>query len=241
MKSTRKQIVAIGGAMAKSIPQGRLVMSYVLGLAAHSDAPKVLQINTASGDEESTALATYRMLTGMRCRVRELPLFQRTPRDKQLRELILSQDIVFVNGGNTKSMLAVWREYGISELLREAWENGVIMAGSSAGGICWFEQCLTDSRADRYTTLDCLGFLPGSSCPHFDGEQGRKTSYHRKVKSGVLKPGIAIDERVGVHFIDNRIEKVITPVAGAGAYTVFPTENGIVQARLKTTLLSENT
>ena len=91
---------------------------------------------------------------------------------------MLSQDAIFVGGGNTKSMLAVWREWGLTGVLEEAYESGIVLGGQSAGAICWFEQGVTDSWADRLRPLECMGLLPGSCCPHYDGEVERRPAYH---------------------------------------------------------------
>jgi peptidase E len=98
-------------------------------------------------------------------------IFKRTP---DLRAFLLNQDVIYVGGGNTKSMLVVWRDWGLPELLREAWEKGIVLTGVSAGAICWFEQGVTDSWAGELRPFDCLGFLPGSCCPHYDGEGNRR-------------------------------------------------------------------
>jgi peptidase E len=155
-----------------------------------------------------------------------------------MRELILSQDVIWVNGGNTKSMLAVWQAYGLPALLEKAWESGIVLAGSSAGAICWFEQCLTDSYADEYTALDCLGFLPGSCCPHFDHEQGRKETYHRLIQQGELKPGIAIDECVAVHFVGDKLHRVVSTAKKSGAYSVTVAKDRITQKGLRASFVS---
>ena len=105
----------------------------------------------------------------------DLPFFHRTP---DLRAVILAQDAIFVGGGNTKTMLAVWREWGVPALLKEASGRGIVLGGQSAGAICWFEQGITDSWADRLRPLDCMSFLPGSCCPHYDGEVERRPAYH---------------------------------------------------------------
>lgn len=237
IKAIQKQIVAIGGALAASIPESRLVLSYVLSLADRSQSPTVLMIDTANGNSPLQTSATYRALAGTgNFTPNELNFFGRMPVDADLRKLVLSQDVILVSGGNTKTMLAAWHDYGLPELLREAWENGTILAGSSAGAICWFEQCLTDSRAGDFLPMDCLGFLPGSCCPHFDGEKGRKETYFRLVSEGTLKPGIAIDERVAVHYIGDRIERVVTPNEQKGAYLVHAGAGRIIKSRLKKTL-----
>jgi dipeptidase E len=218
-KTATRQIVAIGGALSKSQTAGPALFDYVFGLTGKK-RPKVLFINTATGDKETTAAWSFRAVSKLGCQPSELTFFERTPLPEVMRELILSQDVILVGGGNTKSMLAVWQAYGLPALLREAWEQGIVLAGSSAGAICWFEECLTDSYAEKYTALECLGFLPGSCCPHFDERTARRKTYHRLVEQGKLLPGIAIDEQVAVHFIGDTVHQVISTNKKAGAYQV---------------------
>lgn len=226
-----KQIIAIGGAMGKSLPDARLLFQYILGQTkpTYRQQPKLLVICTASGDSQNNSLRIYRELSGLECTVTQLNFFERTPRQCEMRDLVLDQDAIFVGGGNTKSMLAVWRAYGFADVLREAWEKGVVLSGSSAGGICWYQDCLTDSYAGAFTPLECLGFLKGSCCPHFDGEAGRKETYFELRQQGKLSsPGIAIDERVAVHYVNDKIFRVVTTGNGTGAYSVWvaDSENG---------------
>ena len=237
MKATQ-HIVAIGGALSKSQTAGPRLFSYVFGLTGKK-RPRVLFINTATGDKESTALWSFRAIKDLACVPAELTFFERTPQPAAMRELILSQDVIIVGGGNTKSMLAVWHAYEVPALLREAWEKGIVLSGSSAGGICWFEECLTDSYADEYTALACLGFLPGSCCPHFDGEKGRQETYHRLVAEGKLAPGIAIDERVAVHYVGQSVHRVISTDKKAAAYSVTVRGGKVWQRALPATYAQE--
>jgi dipeptidase E len=128
--------------------------------------------------------------------------------------------VVYVGGGNTKSMLVVWRDWGLPELLREAWEKGTVLTGVSAGAICWFEQGVTDSWAGELRPLDGLGFLPGSCCPHYDGEADRRPSYHRLLGSGEIATGVAIEDWTGVHFVGTKIHRVVSSKPGAKAYSL---------------------
>jgi peptidase E len=129
-------------------------------------------------------------------------------------------DVIYVGGGNTKSMLALWREWGLDVILREAWQAGVILAGLSAGSICWFEAGVTDSIPGDLTVLPCLGFLPGSNCPHYDGEAARRPAYQRFVAEGEIADGYAADDGVGLHYIGTGLERVISSRPEAKAYRV---------------------
>jgi peptidase E len=154
-----------------------------------------------------------------------LTLFKRTP---DLRASLLNQDVIYVGGGNTKSMLVVWRDWGLPELLREAWEKGIVLTGVSAGAICWFEQGVTDSWAGELRSVDCLGFVPGSCCPHYDGEADRRPSYHRLLASGDISAGFAIEDWTGVHFKGTEVHQVVSSKPGAKAYNLRVI-NGSVQ------------
>jgi peptidase E len=127
---------------------------------------------TAAGDAESYIDSFYTAFRQLPCRPTHIPLFARTP---DLKTVLLEQDIIYVGGGNTKSMLAVWRDWEMPELLRRAWEAGTVLAGVSAGAICWFETGLTDSSGTGLYPLTGLGFLAGACCPHYDGEAERPT------------------------------------------------------------------
>ena len=125
-------------------------------------------------------------------------------------------------------MLAVWREWGVPEILREAWDSGIVLTGVSAGAICWFEQGVTDSWAGELRPLDCLGFLPGSCCPHYDGEADRRPSYHRLLAGGAISAGVAIEDWTGVHYQETEVHRVVASKAGARAYSLRVV-NGSVQ------------
>jgi peptidase E len=138
-----------------------------------------------------------------------------------LRELALAHDVIVVGGGNTANMLAIWRVHGFDEILREAWEAGIVLTGWSAGMICWFEAGVTDSFGPQLEGMrDGLGFLPGSACPHYDGEELRRPVYTRLVREG-FPPGIALDDRAGAHFVGTELHAVVA-AAGSGGYAVGP-------------------
>jgi peptidase E len=197
-------------------PENLTLDRYVLS-QARAATPAVGFIPTASGDSDAYIALFYTAFAGLPCRPSHLSLFSRTV---DLRAYLLAQDVIYVGGGNTKSLLGVWREWGLPELLREAWESGVLLAGISAGAICWFEQGLTDAFAGELRILQCLGFLAGSCCPHYDGDPERRPTYHRLLRAGQLLSGLAIDDGAAVHFINDEIHRVVASRRGVTAYRV---------------------
>lgn len=212
-----KTIVALGGGGFSMEPENLLLDRYVLDLARREN-PAVLFLPTASGDADDYIVKFYTAYHRFRCRPDHLSLFR--PSTADLRTLLLSQDIIYVGGGNTKSMLALWREWGLDDLLRQAWESGVVLAGISAGAICWFEQGTTDSIPGPLTPISCLGFLSGSCSPHYDGEPKRRPTYLRMVAEGTLAPGYAADDGVALHYEGTALARIVASRPRAMAYRV---------------------
>jgi peptidase E len=198
--------------------------------------PKVLYIGTATGDSETGRLRFYSGFSRFECTLSHLPFFARTPRD--LESLVLEQDAIFVGGGNTRSMLAVWRDWGLDRHLRIAWEHGVVLGGGSAGSICWFDYGITDSIAGPLTALPCLGFLPGSNCPHYDSERDRRPTFRKLVASGRVPDGVAADDGVALHYIDGKLAKVVSSRPRAKGYRLTRSGKRAVEKRLPTRYLS---
>ncbi len=215
----KRQIIAIGGAAFARPGQEPLFESYILKQTGKK-RPKIAFLGTATGDNFHYIANFYATFLRLECRPSHIPLFERTP---DLRKTILGQDAVFVGGGNTKSMLAVWREWGIDTILREAWERGIVLAGVSAGAICWFEEGSTDSWDDDLHVMPCLAFLPGSCCPHYSGEKERRPWYRKMVKSGKIKPGMAIDDGAGAHFIETTLSAIVAKKRGDHGYRLAAT------------------
>jgi peptidase E len=149
-----------------------------------------------------------------------LDLFDRTVSD--IHAFLAGQDVIYVGGGNTANLLAIWRVHGVDGALRSAWEAGVVLCGVSAGANCWFEASTTDSfglgRADPLP--DGLGLLPGSFCPHYHGEAERRPSFHALIAAGVLPPGLACDDAAAVHFVGTELHEAVASRPGARAYRV---------------------
>lgn len=216
MAARAKQIIPIGGGGFYRDPENLELEKYVLRQCG-TDNARVCFIPTASGEADHYVASFYAAFLKLGCKPSVLTFFKRTP---DLRSLLLNQDVIYVGGGNTKSLIAVWRDWGVIEILREAWQSGIVLTGVSAGAICWFEQGLTDSFSDGLRALDCLGFLPGSCCPHYDGEVQRRPSLHKLLTAGDIAAGVAIEDWTGVHFIGDTIHKVIASKPGARAYSM---------------------
>jgi len=141
---------------------------------------------------------------------------------ENLRELALGSDVILVCGGNTANMLAVWRLHGFDRILREAWESGVVLAGWSAGLICWFEAGITDSFGPQLAGMrDGLGFLPGSACPHYDTEEQRRPVYAELVANG-FPAGIALDDTAAARYAGTELVEVVASSPDTGGYQVGP-------------------
>jgi dipeptidase E len=206
-----RRIVAVGGGDVFAL------WNRVLDLVKPS--PRVLWLGTASAENLEYTMSVYDELRD-RADVRRVDFFPWPP--ENLRELVLSQDVIVVGGGNTANMLAIWRVHGFDALLREAWEQGTVLTGSSAGMICWFEAGVTDSFGPQLAGMrDGLGFLPGSACPHYDGEAERRPVYQRLVRDG-FPPGLAADDCVALRFDGTELAEVATARAGSRAYRVTP-------------------
>ncbi len=212
-----KHIVAFGGARPVSAGMHPLY-SYVLSLTG-KDRPKVSCIPTATGDAPAGLVRFYSVFPSSTCEPSHLALFGRTIRD--IREYLLGQDVIFVPGGNTANLLAIWRVHGVDLALKEAWEAGVVLCGGSAGSLCWFECGTTDSfdLNELRPLHDGLGFLPGSHCPHYDGEAQRRPLYHGLISAG-FPAGYAIDDDAAIHFTGTELSEVVSARAGATAYRV---------------------
>ena len=190
-----KNIVAIGGGgFGRSL--GDLHIEKYITSLTNKERPKICFIPTASGDNDLYKLNFYRAFGKLNCITTHIDLFSRT---LDLEENILNQDIIFVGGGNTKSMLAVWRDWNLDFVLEKAYNSGIIMSGVSAGAICWFEKGITDSYAKNLEIIDCLGFLKGIACPHFDEEDEREPYVNKLLSEAKIKSCICIEGYSALH------------------------------------------
>jgi dipeptidase E len=229
------QIVAMGGGGFSMEPENLLLDQYILGLAGKSKA-KVCFVPTASGDSENYIQRFYDSFGSLSCEPSHLSLFK--PPTSQLEEFVMEKDIIYVGGGNTRNLLVLWKEWQLDRIFHKAWQSGIILAGVSAGSICWFEEGVTDSIPGKLSPLKCLGFLPGSNCPHYDGEAERRPSYHRLVGSGEINAGYAADDGAALHFSGTGLTKTVSSRPSARAYKVYKDSGGVIEEEIVPELLS---
>jgi peptidase E len=221
----RRHVLAIGGGMLMPRDAIPLHVQYAIELTGKS-RPRLSVLNQAVGDDPGAYLRFYDRLADTAIQVRHLALFP-MPNVADPEDFLMSQDVIFVGGGSVANMVAVWRVHGIDEILRKAWQAGIVLAGSSAGGICWFAGGTTDSfglKLRPYT--DGLGMLAGSFCPHYHSEAERRPLYQRLVAEGSLPGGLACDDGAGAHFIDETLTELVADRPDATAYRVDPDGSG---------------
>jgi peptidase E len=211
---TRKILIAGGGFVSAPF------IRYMAQLTG-KPRPRVCYLPTAVGDRPDAAINFYKA-----CATLDVtPLVQAsfiasTEQHESWEESLLSMDAIIASGGNTLNQQAIWRAQGIDVVLRQAWERGIVLGGSSAGSLCWFEEGTTDSRPKELSIVQCLGFLAGSHCPHYNSEPGRRPLYQSLVASGRMKPGYACDDDAGLYFENDRVARVVSTREGAKVYYV---------------------
>jgi peptidase E len=209
-------IVAMGGGGFSMDTEDTLLDDHVLSLArALRDSPRVCFLGTASGEADSYFTKFYAAFA-RRAEASHLALFVRTMVDIEV--FLLDQDVIYVGGGNTASMLAVWRTHGVDRALRRAWEAGIVLTGLSAGSLCWFEGGTTDSFGPLAAFHGGLGFLPGSHSPHYDAEPERRPTYHDLIGRGVLPGGLAADDGAALVFRGTDLAEVVVARPAARGY-----------------------
>ena len=190
-----RHIIAIGGGGFGRNPGEGYIEQYILD-QTNKDNPNICFIPTATGDNEAYKVNFYSTFSKLNCNPVHLDFFKRTP---DLEKLISQQDAIFVGGGNTKSMLAVWKDWGLDKLLHQAYKNGVVMSGVSAGANCWFERAVVDSWENDLKVIECMGFVKGNYCPHYDEEALRRPSVKSFLEEDVFESCYASEGNAALH------------------------------------------
>jgi dipeptidase E len=217
MKKIERQIIALGGGGIGTDKLNKALDNYKIK-ASGKKKPKIAFIPTAVGDSAFAIERFYRAFNTNISIPSHLPLFHRDERD--IEKFLLEQDIIEVSGGNTSNMLSIWQIHGIDKILQKAWQKGIILTGASAGMICWYENSVTDSFGPLKELMQGLKFLKGSACPHFDGEIHRRPTYENLIKKKILPQGIALDDYVAAHYINEKLFKLVTPKQGSKGYLI---------------------
>jgi peptidase E len=203
-KPMDKTIFVAGGGLNKTY------ISYVAGLT-NKPNPKICFVPTATGDSPNTILTWYANCEDLPLRPYVMRSFiNSNTSPESFEEIIMSMDAIIVGGGNTLNMMAIWKVQSIDVALRKAYEKGIILAGGSAGSLCWFTAGSTDSRPKELTIVEGLGILNFSHSPHYLEESGRRPLYHQLILSGKLKAGYACDDRAGLLFVNGEMKKSVT-------------------------------
>jgi peptidase E len=228
-------IVAMGGGGFSMEPDNPLLDDFVLGLSRRQPA-RVCFVPTASADAPTYIVKFYRAFAG-RCIPTDLTLWnppslpRRPSRTSELAAFVAEQDVIYVGGGDTANLLVLWRRHGLDVVLRRAWSEGTVLAGVSAGMLCWFNGGLTDSFGGLQPLDDGLGLIDATACPHYDGEPDRRQTFHRAIAGG-MQAGYAADDGAALYFRGRDLLEVVSSRPQAAAYRVERIGEGVTESRL---------
>lgn len=235
-----KHIIAgsAGFVLEDGIPRLGPIMRYGLRLTS-KQRPRLCYIGTAGGDDATWTAGFYTACMGEDVTPSHLQLFP-MPNVREVRAHLLAQDMLWVNGGSVANLLAVWRVHGLDVILRDAWERGIVLAGISAGSVCWHIGGTTDSfGVELRPVTNGLGFLPYSNGVHYDSEERRRPLFHKLIADGTLPEGYATDDQVALHYVDDALHKVLAQTADKYAYHVARRSDGVEETRIEPEVLGE--
>jgi dipeptidase E len=231
----KKQIIALGNGGLNS--KNPLLDFYILAQSQKKN-PKICLLPTASGDDRGLVKYFLDVYSNWPCEPSVLTLFN--PHTADIKGFLMEQDIVFVSGGQSKSMLGCWDIWGIGDMLSDAYHNGTILAGSSAGSVCWFDTCITDSIPGTLSVMPALGILPFSNCPHYSSES-RREAYKHYITTNQIEAGYACDDDAGAHFVDGKWHRSIAIGDDLSTFKVGMVNGEFVQEQLPTQNLNDET
>ena len=223
-----RQIIAIGGGGFGREIKDLKIEQYIIDQCSNKN-PSICFIPTATGDDDDYIKNFYKAFDSLDCKTSHIDLFKRTIK---LESHIEKQDIIFVGGGNTKSMLAVWREWDLDNILLKAYQKGTIMSGVSAGAICWFEFGITDSWKDHQAILPCLGFVDGNCCPHYDEEPERIPFVKEILENKIIDECYAVEGFSALHLVNDEPKFIVSFKNKNDSYKVFYKDNKIIHNQI---------
>lgn len=211
-------IFATGGTFFPPAGQRPHFPHYLINLA-RAPHPRVCWLGAASGEDPKAWAAFSAGMTKLGCAVRHFDLFK--PETLDFVDYLMGFDIVYVNGGSSRNLMAMWRDWGFDRALRTAWADGVIMSGHSAGFICWFQSGLSQSYPKVLSPVKGMGFLSGSADPHYNMRPDRRTRFKQLIAEGLIdSPGLALDQDTAVLFRGTEMVELVSTKPGSGAYHV---------------------
>ncbi len=233
---TRQQIIAMGGGGFSMEPDNPRLDLYVLAQSGQ-DRPKICFLPTASFDSQDYIDRFYRSFLQLRCEPSHLAL--KSPNVPDVANHLLSQDILYVGGGDLMNLLDMWHKQRFDLLLKQALEKGVILAGVAAGSMCFFESGLIESSPGLFAPAKGLGLLAGSNCVHYRSEPARRIAYHRHLVRGLVPAGVGVEDGVALHYVDGALHRAVSSRPDALAYRVEARLNTILERELSVDYLSE--
>jgi peptidase E len=232
--SRPRQILALGGGGFSMEAGNALLDDHALALTG-AECPKVCFLPTASGDADHYIVRFYRAFPAGRCEPSHVSLFRRDGGAGDLAAHLLSQDLVYVGGGSVISLLGTWRAHGIDLMLRAAWQHGVVMAGLSAGSLCWFDDAITAFHGASQR-VQGMGFLPHSNAVHYDDKPDRRQAFLAAIAAG-MPSGYGTGDGAALHFVDTNLARVVTSRPHARAYHVAADGGDVIETELATHFL----
>jgi peptidase E len=234
----RRRILAMGGGGFTMQERSPALDRLVLTLTG-KPVPKICFLPTASGDGREQTTRFYERFGSWPCQPSILSLFHLGRDRVDPREQLLAQDAIYVGGGSMRNLLAVWREHGVDATMRRAWEDGIVLAGLSAGAMCWFGGGITMSGGAA-APAPGLGLLSGSMSVHMDGEPERMPAYREAIGAGALPPGYAVDDGAGLLFGGARLSACVGSRLEARVVRLAPDgHGGVTEQEMAVTPLPE--
>ena len=230
-----RNIVAIGGGGFGRDPGEGIIEEYILKQTKKKN-PNICFIPTATGYNEAYKVNYYATFSKLKCNPSHLDFFNRIP---DLKRLISNQDAIFVGGGNTKSMLAVWREWGLDKILKKGYKDGIVMSGVSAGAICWFQNGITDSWSANLKIMPCMNIIKGTCCPHYDEEPERRPTVKKMIMSKEVKNIFAVDGGAALHIKNENIFKSVSFREQKSSYEVILLRGKLVERSFKKSFIKK--
>jgi peptidase E len=229
---TPKQIIfAYGGELNETF------MKYIISLTNKTD-PKICFLPTAGADNPYVIAYWYELCLKLPVKPSVQRMFiNSSPEQNTFEQNLLSVDAIIVGGGNTLNMIAIWKAQGIDTVLMKAYKKGIVLAGGSAGSLCWFKSGISDSRPQKLSVVDCLGFINASHCPHFSSEPERRPLYEKLILNNKIMPGYAIDDQAGVLFQNGSFVKALSMNPENSVYFISVEKGKLREEKLKTEII----